>query len=203
MAQLDPAIIKRRRIGALVVLALLITLIWGIPQLIANQAQEIDNPVPVETEGAIAEEITDCAPGVVSLEAMIGKFDAGADGPETLNSFAGDTTPYLWYEVTNTGLVDCRFNVGSRVTFFTITSGEQTYYSSRDCNRADAKDMTVLLPPNRPLKSEPAAWDKVYSSAEGCSAAQGLAEVPAGGATYKLKAEVNGVISEEIRFLLN
>lgn len=203
MAQLDPVIIKRRRIGALVVLALLITLIWGIPQLFANQGEVVENPLPVESEEAIPAEITDCAPGVVSLQAMIGKLDPDAQAPETLNSFASDTTPYLWYEVTNTGLVDCRFNVGTRVTFFTITSGEQTFYSSRDCNRAEATDMTVLLQSNTPLTSEPAAWDKVYSSSEGCSAAQGLPAVPTNGATYRLKAEVNGVISEDIRFILN
>jgi hypothetical protein len=27
--------------------------------------------------------------------------------------------------------------------------------------------------------------------------------VPGGGATYKLKAELNGVISEDVRFILN
>ncbi|MDG2497589.1 MAG: hypothetical protein P8M68_05360 [Aquiluna sp.] len=203
MAQLDPVIIRRRRVAAASILAILVVLVWAVTQLFAGPGQQAAEPDPTVTEEAIAAEITDCAPGVVSLQAMIGRLDAGADSPETLNSFASDTTPYLWYEVTNTGLVDCRFNVGTRVTFFTITSGEQTFYSSRDCNRAEATDMTVLLQSNTPLTSEPAAWDKVYSSSEGCSAAQGLPSVPTSGATYKLKAEVNGVISEDIRFILN
>lgn len=203
MANLDPVIIRRRRVGALVVLALLVTLIWGIPQLFANSGQEVLEPEPTTTEEAISTEITDCAPGVVKVEAMIGKYDAESGVTETLNSFAGESEPYVWYEVTNTGLVDCRFNVGSRVTFFTITSGEQTYYSSRDCDRTNDKDLTVLLQANVPERSEPSIWDRTYSSSEGCSAADGMQKVPTNGATYKIKAEVNGVISEEARFILN
>lgn len=203
MANLDPVIIKRRRIGALVVLAVLVTLIWGIPQLFSGPGQNAVEPEPTATEEAISAEITDCAPGVVKVEAMIGKFDPEAKVAETLNSFAGNSEPYIWYEVTNTGLVDCRFNVGSRVTFFTITSGEQTYYSSRDCDRSTDKDLTVLLQANVPLKAEPSIWERVYSSPEGCSVADGMQQVPTSGATYKIKAEVNGVISDEVRFILN
>jgi hypothetical protein len=30
-----------------------------------------------------------------------------------------------------------------------------------------------------------------------------MQQVPTSGATYKIKAEVNGVISDEVRFILN
>jgi len=203
MAQLDPVIIRRRRLAALGILAILVVTIWSVSQFAVGQDQAEVDAGPQETEVGIAAEITDCAPGVVSLTAMIGTFDEATKANETLNNFAEGVVPYLWYEVTNTGLVDCRFNVGSRVTFFTITSGEQTYYSSRDCDRSESNDLTVLLQANVPLKAEPSAWDRVYSSSEGCSAAQGLQAVPGGGATYKLKAELNGVISEDVRFILN
>ena len=205
MAQLDPVIIRRRRVAALGILTILVVAVWLVSQLVTGQTQT-EPPVdttPEATEVGASADITDCAPGVVSLSAMIGTFDEASQVSETLNNFAPGAVPYLWYEVTNTGLVDCRFNVGSRVTFFTITSGEQTYYSSRDCDRSESKDLTVLLQANVPLKAEPSAWDRVYSSSEGCSAAQGLEVVPGGGATYKLKAELNGVISEDVRFILN
>ena len=185
------------------ILVILVILIWSVSQLVIGQGQAQVDAEPTTAEEAITAEISDCAPGVVSLSAMIGTYDSASETGETLNNFAASATPYLWYEVTNTGLVDCRFNVGARGTFFTITSGEQTYYSSRDCDRTDSKDLTVLLQANVPLKAEPSAWDRVYSSSEGCSAAQGMQEVPGGGATYKLKAELNGVISEDVRFILN
>ena len=203
MAHLDPVIIRRRRVAASGILAILVVVIWLASQLLIGQGQAQVDSAPEEAEVAVSAEITDCAPGVVSLAAMVGTFDETSQVSETLNNFSSDAIPYLWYEVTNTGLVDCRFNVGSRVTFFTITSGEQTYYSSRDCDRSDSKDLTVLLQANVPLKAEPSAWDRVYSSSEGCSAAQGMQAVPGGGATYKLKVELNGVISEDVRFILN
>ncbi|MEZ7905164.1 MAG: hypothetical protein QMB74_06785 [Aquiluna sp.] len=203
MAHLDPVIIRRRRVAASGILAILVVVIWLASQLLIGQGQAQVDSAPEEAEVAVSAEITDCAPGVVSLAAMVGTFDETSQVSETLNNFSSDAIPYLWYEVTNTGLVDCRFNVGSRVTFFTITSGEQTYYSSRDCDRSDSKDLTVLLQANVPLKAESSAWDRVYSSSEGCSAAQGMQAVPGGGATYKLKVELNGVISEDVRFILN
>jgi hypothetical protein len=203
MSHLDPVIIRRRRVAASGILAILVVVIWLASQLLIGQGQAQVDSAPEEAEVAVSAEITDCAPGVVSLAAMVGTFDETSQVSETLNNFSSDAIPYLWYEVTNTGLVDCRFNVGSRVTFFTITSGEQTYYSSRDCDRSDSKDLTVLLQANVPLKAESSAWDRVYSSSEGCSAAQGMQVVPGGGATYKLKVELNGVISEDVRFILN
>jgi hypothetical protein len=203
MAQLDPVIIKRRRIAALSILAVLALLVWAFSQFLPGQDQAQVEATPEAAESAIAAEITDCAPGVVSLSAMIGSYDAATETSETLNSFESGATPYLWYEVTNTGLVDCRFNVGTRVTFFTITSGEQTYWSSGDCLREDVQDSTVLLEANVTRTAASGPWDRVYSSEEGCNADQGMPKVPAGGATYKLKVVVDNVISEDVRFILN
>ena len=200
------SVYRTRRIGALVVLAALIAGIWGIPQLLANTGQEaLPTAEVTETEEAIPAEITNCAPGVVSVEVMIGKLISG-DGDsqvvETFNSFAAGTNPDIWYEITNNGLVDCKFNVGSRVTFFTITSGEQTYWSSRDCDRSDDTDRYVTLGSNTPEEAAASPWEKSYSSENGCNPS-GNDLVPTAGATYKIKVEVNGVISEEKRFILN
>ena len=202
----DPSVYRKRRLGALVVLAALIAGIWGVPQLFANNGQEaLPAPEVTETEEAIPAEITNCAPGVVSVEVMIGKLissDGDNQTVETFNSFAAETSPDIWYEITNNGLVDCKFNVGSRVTFFTITSGEQTYWSSRDCDRSNDTDRYVTLKSNVAEEAAASPWEKSYSSENGCSASANDL-VPTAGATYKIKVEVNGVISEEKRFILN
>ena len=202
----DESVYRKRRIGALVVLAALVAGVWGIPQLFANTGQEVlPTPEVTETEDAVPAELTNCAPGVVSVEVMIGKLlSSDGDGQvvETFNSFAPETNPDIWYEITNNGLVDCKFNVGSRVTFFTITSGEQTYWSSRDCDRSNDTDRYVTLPSNSAEEAAASPWEKSYSSESGCSASANDL-VPTGGATYKIKVEVNGVISEEKRFILN
>lgn len=207
MSQLDPSVYRRRRLSALAALIVVIVAIWGIPQLFAGSGQEV---LPVEeTQSAEPSpaEITECAPGVVSVEAKIGRLvsqnEAGTEMEwETLNSFGSDTDAYLWYELTNNGLVDCVFNVGARVTFFTITSGEQTFWSSRDCDRAGLTDSYYTMKPNETVSSEPSLWEKSYSSENGCNAS-GNSLVPTGGATFRVKAEVNGVISEDTRFILN
>ena len=202
----DESVYRKRRIGALVVLAALVAGIWGIPQLFANTGQEVlPTPEVTETEDAVPAELTNCAPGVVTVEVMIGKLissDGDTQVVETFNSFAPETNPDIWYEITNNGLVDCKFNVGSRVTFFTITSGEQTYWSSRDCDRSNDTDRYVTLPSNSAEEAAASPWEKSYSSENGCSASANDL-VPTGGATYKIKVEVNGVISEEKRFILN
>ena len=202
----DESVYRKRRIGALVVLAALVAGIWGVPQLFANTGQEaLPTPKVTETEEAAPAELTNCAPGVVTVEVMIGKLissDGDSQVVETFNSFAPETNPDIWYEITNNGLVDCKFNVGSRVTFFTITSGEQTYWSSRDCDRSDVTDRYVTLPSNSAEEAAASPWEKSYSSENGCNASANDL-VPTGGATYKIKVEVNGVISEEKRFILN
>jgi hypothetical protein len=207
MANADASTFRRRRLVALAVLAGLIAAIWGIPQLLANTGQDV-LPVAEETQSEEPQstEITECAPGVVSVVAMIGRVlstdDSGKQEVEALNSFAGGTQPHIWYEITNNGLVDCTFNVGDRVTFFTITSGEQTYWSSRDCDRSADKDLYITLKANETMVADADIWERTYSSENGCNLASN-SEVPGGGATYKIKVEVNGVISEETRFLLN
>jgi hypothetical protein len=150
----------------------------------------------VSTEAAPSDEVPVCQPGVVQIEVMIG------DEKETLNTFTADQTPQIWYSIVNTGLEDCKFNVGLRGTFFTITSGDQTYWSSKQCDRDGLTDSDVVLPSNQAVSAQRSPWDKVYSSENGCNAENNDA-VPTGGATYKIKVEVNGVISEEKAFILN
>jgi hypothetical protein len=150
----------------------------------------------VSTEAAPSDEVPVCQPGVVQIEVMIG------DEKETLNTFTAEQTPQIWYSIVNTGLEDCKFNVGLRGTFFTITSGDQTYWSSKQCDRDGLTDSDVVLPSNQAVSAQRSPWDKVYSSENGCNAENNDA-VPTGGATYKIKVEVNGVISEEKSFILN
>jgi hypothetical protein len=195
--------IYARRRGVLL-LALLILGIWGwisIANPFGSAAPTTVTPATSESATVSAEATAPgdapvCQPGVVQVEVMIG------NETETLNTFSSDQTPMIWYSIVNTGLEDCKFNVGLRGTFFTITSGDQTYWSSKQCSRDGLTDSEVVLPANQAFSAQKGPWDKVYSSETGCSAETNDA-VPTGGATYKIKVEVNGVISEEKTFILN
>ena len=196
-------IFRRRRALAVIALALLVSLIWGIPQLFRGPASDV--LVPDDSAQPIGN-VAECAPGVVTIEVMIGRIiETATDGTqnkETLNSFGVETLPALWYKITNNSQSDCSFNVGPRVTFFTISSGDQTFWSSKDCNREGLEDAIVNLAAGQTLEAKASEWERSYSSQNGCNL-EGNDAVPAAGATYKVRVEVNGVLSEEKRFILN
>jgi hypothetical protein len=202
MARYQPTqeqIFRRRRALALGVLLVLVILIWNLVSgLFANNQSA---PTPVETDAAtqstvVSGSVTDCMPGTVAVQAFVGD----ANGPKA--SFVEGEEPMIWYEITNTSVTDCNFNVGARVTFFTITSGEEVIWTSKQCDRKDDQDLVVTLPANQVQQSEPSAWARVRSSETGCGPEQEA--VPAGGASYHLKVEVNGEFSENTQqFLLN
>lgn len=198
MSQVDPSVYRRRRLFALVALALIISLVWGLPQLFSG-SQNTSAPEP--TESATAEvtpaEITNCQPGVVEVEVFIGR----QENFEPLVNIPAGEPVFIWYEVVNTGLVDCIFDVGTYATFFTISSGEQVYYSSRQCFRGGDTKSPKVLKANEVAKSLPGEWLKVYSTSEfQCDERNDY--VPKGGAAYDIKVEVSGVVSDKKRFYL-
>jgi hypothetical protein len=198
----EKQIYARRRLLALIAIVAVVAIVWlggaGISNLLAGSESE---PVAVEPEVATPQQQTTmepiaCPPGSVLAEAFAGNEDG------TKQSFGSGETPLIWYSLTNLGPVPCVFNAGARVTFFTISSGEDTIWSSRDCDRTGDSDLSVLLQPNVPFLAEKAPWMKVRSSDTGCGEEQ--RKVVTGGASYHLKVEVNGEIStNRQQFLLN
>jgi hypothetical protein len=166
-----------RRIFVLGVLALII---WGIIALFGFVGGLFNhNSATVEQNGQV------CAPGTVSVRAMVG------DGSAEKLSFAAGEQPMLWFTLTNTGKVTCQFNGGPRVTFFTIKSGTEQIWTSRDCNRAGLTDKFVTLKSGQTLSWPANSWYRVHSSSGGC----GNGQAPVLPGAYFLTAEVNGVIS--------
>jgi hypothetical protein len=198
MAPTQQQIYARRRGLALLVILIIGIVAWVSMSSGSNQ-QAGPTPIPTSdsvTASATTGEAPDCAAGVVTVEAKIGD----ASGPKS--SFTSDEKPLISYMITNNGAEDCRFNVGARVTFFTITSGGETYWSSKDCSREGLQDLFTVLKANTSVPSDPSVWERVRSGTEGCGVGQ--EPVPGGGASYFLKVEVNGVYSEEpVQFLLN
>lgn len=187
-------IYRRRRIAAVVVLLILVAIVTGIVNSFsAPSGNNNANPSSSNTNPAT---VTECAPGVVSIEVFAG------DGSARQSAFAAGSNPYLWFTLTNTGTVDCTFNAGTSVTFFTITSGDQTIWSSKQCDRTGDVDNIITLKAGKTIPAQPNQWMRVFSSATGCGAEQ--APATAGGASYHLTVEVNGVLSgNDEQFLLN
>ena len=118
-----------------------------------------------------------------------------------LDAYAADQQPQLSLSIVNTGPKACVVNAGSSQQVFTITSGDEVYWLSTDCQK-DAVDTDVTLKPNVPIGSAaPITWDRTRSSADSCDGDREA--VPAGGASYKLTVTVGDVTSEPTQFLLN
>lgn len=98
--------------------------------------------------------------------------------------------PQLSMTITNTGENICVLNAGTKVQVFTITSGEEVYWRSSDC-QVDPIDAEVSLTPATPISSTvPIVWDRTRSSVDTCGGPREA--VPSGGASYHLSVVVDG-----------
>jgi hypothetical protein len=147
----------------------------------APSASAPANETPVE-EGA-------CAPADVEVTAVTDKA-----------SYKAGENPQISLTIENTSSTACTFSVGPDVQVYTITSGEETMWTSSDCDAA-SDPVTVTLEPGKSQATTPITWDRTRSSAETCDADRPA--VTAGGASYHLTAVVNDVESAETKqFLL-
>ncbi len=191
-----PSVVLARRIVGLLVLG---GLIWGVIAGVSAVFNAISNFFnPQQSLTMVPGD--NCQPQQITIEGHVGTAEGVNQG-----SFNPGDTPYFWFTVTNTGPVDCKFNVGTSVTYYSVTSGSDNVWSSKDCKVSVPRSDTVMdLMPSMPISNPPSDWQRVRSSGSGCSSADGQPVVPAGGASYVLRAEVNGVISENTtQFVLN
>jgi hypothetical protein len=176
------------------VLAVLVGLIWaGVNAAgswfgAAPAPEEITLPEGVNESSVVVESGQPCPPGTVTVVAQVGD-SAGV----LMNRFSADQTPHIWFTLTNTNSVDCTFNTGAKVQYFTIKSGDQQIWTSRQCSREGLTDTEMLLTAGQTISSPVAPWEKVFSSETGCGVDQ--APVVTDGASYHVEAEVNGELS--------
>jgi hypothetical protein len=189
---LPKSVYRRRQIGCLAIVILLVAVIWGVVALASGVSGTKASPTNSNSPASTAAAGEHCAPGAVVVTPLV--TDAGKK--ESRASFGANEKPYFGFTLTNTGDVDCSFNVGSAQQFFTVTSGAETYWTSSDCDRSATFDKTMVLTAGQKISSEPTLWERVRSSVDGCNAASGQAEVPAGGATFRLNVSVAGVLSD-------
>lgn len=124
---------------------------------------------------------TKCDPAQVQVEATT---DADTYEPGKM--------PQLSLSITNTGSAPCVINAGTAKQVFTISSGQDVYWKSTDC-QTDPSDADVTLEPKVPVSSTtPVSWDRIRSSPDTCDSDSRPA-APAGGASYHLAVAVDGI----------
>lgn len=180
----------RRRVVAAIVLVVVIVIVVLIVSQFTGQGAKTPVPKGTNTQSqAPADPDAACAPGVVELTAVTDKL-----------SYAAGENPQLSLTLTNTGAAACTINAGTTQQEYRITSGDELYWDSKDCQTTPV-DAPTILQPNVPLSSSPISWDRTRSSTTTCEADR--PKVPAGGASYHLNITVGDLKSNDVQFSLN
>ena len=191
----------RRRLLALIVLAVLLIVVISVFTQVRSggtkgAASGGAGAVPAASAAPIAPPAAAPVAGAPCLRNAI-KLDPVTDKV----TYASGENPKLSFTIANTGAVSCTLNVGTTQQTFTITSGSDVYWSSKDC-QTGAVDSPLLLQPNVPQTSTPITWARERSSTSTCKDPRSA--VPAGGATYNLSVTLGDVKPTGLKsFLLN
>jgi len=150
------------------------TLNWDVRSAVMDSRSETPSskpPVNSQKPQEIPSEpqMPECEPGVISIQPV---YEGGM----------------ISYTLTNAG-PECEWNVGPRVTFFTVSDSDSIVWASRDCDRTQDVDLFLSLPPGT-TASTPSEYQGSFSSEMGCSL-ENNDPLPPG--TYFLGVEVNGV----------
>ncbi len=188
--------IKRRLwvlAGLIAVIAIIVLLIWRPGSSGAEEAASTPTPTAAATQKAeeepAEEEASDapveCTKDNVTVTAKTDK-----------QTYASGELPKLTLSITNNGDVPCTIDVGTSQQVFTITSGDDTYWTSTDC-QTEPTNADTTIKPGKTLTSDPAVeWDRTRSNPDTCDAEKRDA-VPGDGASYHLKTSVAGIESEK------
>ena len=193
----DKSVYRARRIIALVVLAVAIAIIWSIVAALVGFVQNMfggSTAAPTGT-GVVAE--AGCDVKNITVVPVVADSSGGAKA-----AFDAGINPFFGYTITNNGSKDCTFDVGAKDTYYKVTSGTETIWSSADCDRTGLAALPITLKAGETKSSAFSDWYRVKSSSTGCGAEQ--SPVIAGGASYHLTVEVGGAVSKETsQFILN
>ncbi|MCR2784746.1 MULTISPECIES: hypothetical protein [unclassified Microbacterium] len=216
----SPAVYRRRR---LLVLLAAIVVIAGIVLLLvwqpwnAGASGPDDRKTPVSTSTPTSTPTGSPAPStppMPSPEASASEDTAGAvaeceaaaievAGLTDKDTYAAGENPQLSISLTNNGGVPCTINVGTTTQTFTISSGDDVWWRSTDC-QTEPSDQIVTIDAGQSVTSAaPLTWDRTRSSVSTCGET-GRQSAPGGGSSFHLRVAIGGIESTTSKqFLLH
>lgn len=94
----------------------------------------------------------------------------------------------------------CHLDLGSAQQVLTISSGQEQYWSSKDC-QTGGTNQDVTIKSGQTLTTPAIAWDRTRSSTSTCDSSRPA--VTAGGASYHLQVAVGNLESKtSVQFIL-
>ncbi|MBT1664899.1 hypothetical protein [Curtobacterium flaccumfaciens] len=108
--------------------------------------------------------------------------------------------PKIAMSIKNSGTNSCHLDLGSAQQVLTISSGQEQYWSSKDC-QTGGTNQDVTIKSGQTLTTPAIAWDRTRSSTSTCDSSRPA--VTAGGASYHLQVAVGNLESKtSVQFIL-
>jgi len=211
----SPAVYRRRRLAVFLVFIVVVILVIVLfsrcgsattpgptptrtPTSTPNQIPLVSaTPAGTSTPGGAdaAAQYAGTAPECLAKNLTVGAFTDKTD-------YAAGELPQLSMTVTNKGTADCKVNVGTSQQVFQVTSGDDVWWQSTDCQKEET-DFWMLLPAGKTEKTgTPVSWVRERSSPDTCDVAREAAV--GGGASYYLTTSLGGAQAKESKqFLLD
>jgi hypothetical protein len=115
-------------------------------------------------------------------------------------SYGPTEDPKIAMSIKNTGSNSCHMDLGSSQQVLTISSGEEQYWSSKDC-QTGGTNQDVTIKAGQTLTTPAIAWDRTRSSTTTCDSSR--PSVTGGGASYHLQVAVGNIESKaSVQFIL-
>lgn len=214
----SPAVYRRRRIVLLLAVVAVIALVWLLiaqpwagaavrddsaqksPASAVTQSAATELPVPGASaaagDAAADTSTVETAPGELPSAKACVSGDIAVEALADAESYGTGQNPQLSIRLSNQGETDCTLNVGTSGQVFTITSGDDVWWRSTDC-QSEPSDMVVLLAAGQSVTSAaPLTWDRTRSSVGSCDD-PARQSAPGGGASYYLSVEIGGIASTQ------
>jgi hypothetical protein len=144
-------------------------------------------PSPTATPSPTTTGIAACTSGSVSVEALTDR-----------ESYGSGQLPQLSIALTNEGDVPCVINVGTTTQSFTISSGNDVWWRSTDCQSAPSDQIVQLEVGQTVTSVTPLVWDRTRSSVDSCDGDR----PDAWSGYYNLVVAIGGIESESRQFRL-
>ncbi|GAA3341309.1 hypothetical protein GCM10017714_24770 [Curtobacterium pusillum] len=115
-------------------------------------------------------------------------------------SYGPTEDPKIAMSIKNTGSNSCHMDLGSSQQVLTISSGEEQYWSSKDC-QTGGTNQDVTIKAGQTLTTPAIAWDRTRSSTSTCDSSR--PSVTGGGASYHLQVAVGNIEAKDsVQFIL-
>ena len=198
------AVYRRRRLvvfGALILLiAALAVGIWlVIAQPWADAAGPAPTPSPSESSASPSPDATETPDGTPSPEptesgsaaAPCRATDVTVEAVADAETYPAGALPALSISLTNNGSAPCTLDVGSATQSFTVTSGDDVWWRSTDCQENPSSMVVTIEAGQNVTSATPVEWDRTRSDVSTCDQ-ENRPLAPGGGASYHVGVSIGG-----------